>query len=135
MVLAERVEGLAIGRIRETGDGTFMGERGVNELAAAGVGLPDADRLVHAGGGEVPAVGRPGDGVEPVGGVAEGVKALAGGRVPDLHGPVGGDRGEQRAVRAEGDAVDGVAVVLEGGALAAVGEVPELDEAVVAAGG
>src|SRR4029079_6159352 len=102
-----RVERLAVLRVDEARDRLRVGEDGVDEFTALGVGLPDAYARVDAGGGEVLAVGTPGDGVDPVGRVAEGVEALARLDVPHLHRPVGGRRGEQLPLRVEGEAVDG----------------------------
>jgi hypothetical protein len=76
-----------------------MSKDGLNELAGVGGRLPDADALVHPGGDEALAVRVPGEGVHPVGGVAEGVEPPAVGRVPHLDRPVGRRRGEQLAVR------------------------------------
>src|SRR5262249_54487236 len=91
--------------------------------------------LVHAGRGQVPAVGTPGHRIHPVRRLAERVEAQAGDRVPDLHRPVRGRGGEQPSVWAERHTVDRVAVVLECAQLFASAYVPKFDRGVVTARG
>src|SRR5262249_45973683 len=134
-VLAERVEGLAVGRVDEPADGSLVGEYGVGELAFLRRRFPDANAPIHAPRREVLAVGRPRGGVNPAGRIAERGEPNARGHVPHLRGPVRRGRGEELALRMERDAVDGVAVVLEVAFQLPGRHVPHLDDAIVSRAG
>src|SRR5262249_2581600 len=134
-VLAQRVKRLAVRRVDQTGNRTFMGEIGVDDLAALRGHLPDADALVHAPRREVTPARTPGNGVNPVGRFAAGIQELASFAVVNVEGGIRRAGSEQLAVRAEGQAVNGVAVVFERPQFLAAGDLPQLDKPIIAAAG
>src|SRR5579883_1161562 len=103
--------------------------------------LPDLYRVVlcaaaiAAGGGDIAAIGRPGQGVDivSVALVGEDVAAVEG--VPDLHGIVAAGGGHTLAIRRPGNSIDGIAVAVIGEDGFAARRVPDLDGIIQAAGG
>ena len=77
-VFAHGEERGSVARVRQFQNGFLVGEHGVNQLRTIAVGLPDADALVHAGGGEMRLVRAPLQGIKPIGRFAEGVEPLPG---------------------------------------------------------
>ena len=133
-VFADRVQHRPLRPDEDARHRRLVREHRRRQLAALGGHGPGAQAAVHAGGVEGLAVRLPGDRVNPVGRVGQGVQPLIRRRIPELDGAVGPGAGEQLAVGAVSERVHGVRVVGQRRRRLARGgqrHGPEFDEPVV----